>query len=67
MDLFEEWGLNVVRLGVMWPGVQPNATSTDTTYLDRVGRLIDALAKRGIFTIVDLHQVKNLLGNLGSY
>ena len=57
MDLFDEWGLNVVRLGVMWPGVQPNATSTDTRYLERVSRLIAALAEREIFTIVDLHQV----------
>jgi len=23
MKLFESWGINGIRLGVMWPGVEP--------------------------------------------
>lgn len=29
MALDEEWGFNVVRLGVMWPGVEPTPGQVD--------------------------------------
>ena len=29
LDLLQEWGFNVVRLGVMWPGVEPEPEKLD--------------------------------------
>lgn len=50
------WGFNVVRLGVMWPGVEPERGSYDRTYLATMRGVVDRLAARGIYTIVDFHQ-----------
>jgi len=56
MDLLRKWGFNVVRLGVMWPGVEPRRGDIDIRYLAEVSRLSSELAKRGVYTLVDLHQ-----------
>ncbi|CAK9048885.1 Endoglycoceramidase (EGCase) (Glycosphingolipid-specific enzyme) (GSL-specific enzyme) [Durusdinium trenchii] len=56
MDLLQEWGFNVVRLGVMWPGVEPEPGQVDQGYLQRVRYVVDELKKRGIHTLADLHQ-----------
>lgn len=56
MDLMQHWGFNVVRLGVMWPGVEPSRGKIDQGYLKEVVRLSEQLAKRGIYTVADLHQ-----------
>ena len=51
------WGFNVVRLGVMWPGVEPQENSFNLTYLTTIKELIIKMhEKYGIFTIVDVHQ-----------
>lgn len=56
MDLLQEWGFNVVRLGVMWPGVEPAAGEISEYYLKEVASVSDRLAARGVYTLVDLHQ-----------
>lgn len=56
IDLMRKWGFNVVRLGVMWPGVEPAKGQIDESYLKAVTGLSGDLAKRGIYTLVDLHQ-----------
>lgn len=56
MDDLRSWGLNVVRLGVMWPGVEPVQGQFNTTYLEVMHKLIDDFYKKGIYTIVDFHQ-----------
>jgi len=50
------WGFNVVRLGVMWPGVAPKKNETSKEYLDEVRKIVDILGKYDIYTILDLHQ-----------
>src|SRR3990167_2706406 len=47
---------NVVRLGVMWPGVMPTSGTVNATYLQVMRGIVDMLGARGIYTIVDLHQ-----------
>ncbi len=32
-SLLEEWGLNIVRLGTMWPGIEPERGSFDSSYV----------------------------------
>eukprot|EP00947_MAST-08B_sp_MAST-8B-sp1_P002435 g2435.t1 len=51
------WGINVVRLGVMWPGVEPVEGQYNATYLGVVKGLVDDLwINHGVRTIVDFHQ-----------
>ena len=50
------WGMNVVRLGVLWEAVVPVPGQVNETYLGHVSQLIDTLSAEGIYTIVDMHQ-----------
>jgi len=56
MDLMRKWGFNVVRLGVMWPGVEPRHGEIDEAYLREMVNITGELSKRGVYTLVDLHQ-----------
>jgi endoglycosylceramidase len=49
-------GFNVVRLGVVWAGVEPQPGVIDTAYLDSIGQTVQMLADHGIYTIIDMHQ-----------
>ncbi len=49
-------GFNVVRLGVIWAGVQPQPGVTDTAYLASIKQTVQILADHGIYTIIDMHQ-----------
>ena len=51
------YGLNIVRLGVMWPGIEPGAEGKyDSSYLDACETIVDNLASEGIYAILDVHQ-----------
>merc|ERR1719158_1668919 len=52
----KKWGFNVVRLGVMWPGVEPAPGKYNQTYLQVMRKLVDDMYAHGIYTIVDFHQ-----------
>ncbi len=54
--VFQALGLNVIRLGVMWPGVQPAAGVWDDAYLGAMKHLVDTAANFGIYTLVEFHQ-----------
>ncbi|CAJ1396445.1 unnamed protein product [Effrenium voratum] len=56
MTNLKAWGFNVIRLGVMWPGVEPAAGQYNQTYLKVMRKLVDDLYSHGIWTIVDFHQ-----------
>ncbi|KAH3759248.1 glycosyl hydrolase family cellulase [Pelomyxa schiedti] len=56
MEDLWNWGMNAVRLGVMWPGVEPSKGQYDTTYLSSMAKIASDLSAHGIYTIVDLHQ-----------
>ena len=55
-----EWmqrlGLNVLRLGLMWPGVEPVRGQYNETYLDKVDAIVTLAAAHGVYTLLDLHQ-----------
>jgi endoglycosylceramidase len=53
----KKWGFNVVRLGVMWPGVEPTARGLyNQTYLDQIETIVTNLGKSDIYVILDFHQ-----------
>lgn len=54
--LLRAWGMNVVRLGVMWPGVMPSKGYIDQSYLNHIEHIVNLLAKEGIYVILDMHQ-----------
>lgn len=55
-DRLEEWGFNLARFCVFWEGIEPEKGVFDEAYLDRVERLLDGAAQRGIYVMVDMHQ-----------
>ena len=52
----QRWGMNLVRLGVMWEGVERERGVYDDKYLDNIETLINKLGEAGIYTLVDAHQ-----------
>ena len=56
LDFYKEWGFNVVRLGVMWTGVEPQQGIYNESYISILENIIEKLSKRGIYVILDLHQ-----------
>jgi len=56
MANLKSWGFNAVRLGMMWPGVEPSEGQYNSTYLKVMRQIVDDLYSHGIYTIVDFHQ-----------
>ena len=52
----KKWGMNFVRLGVMWEAVERSPGVYDDEYLDKVDAMIQKLGDAGIYTLVDAHQ-----------
>jgi len=50
------WGVNFVRLGVMWEAVETSEGVYNTTYLNELNDLIYKLGEYGIYTMLDAHQ-----------
>ena len=51
-----KWGMNFVRLGVMWEAVERTEGVYDDAYLAKVETMINKLGEAGIYTLVDAHQ-----------
>ncbi len=56
LDLMAANGFSVVRLVVSWSSIEPEPGRYDADYLGRVRDLIEKLADRDMYTIVDMHQ-----------
>ena len=56
MQDLENWGFNIVRLGVIWEAVEKEPGVYDEDYLNKIEKLINELGDHGIYTIVDAHQ-----------
>lgn len=52
----KEWGINCIRLGIIWDGVEPSPGYIDNDYLEKIDRFIDLAGKNGIYVILDMHQ-----------
>jgi hypothetical protein len=51
-----EYGLNVLRLGAMWPGIEPTRGQYNPSYLDQLETIVSSAARHGIYTLLDGHQ-----------
>lgn len=50
------WGLNGVRLGVIWAAAMPRPGQPDADYLGWVAEQVDACHRAGLHVILDAHQ-----------
>ena len=50
------WGLNVVRLGTMWSGLEPREGYYDMEYVEKLKQIITNFKDNGIYVILDMHQ-----------
>ncbi len=55
-DWLAAHGFNSVRLGVLFAGVMPQPHVVDTAYLDKIDRVVQLLAARDIYVLLDFHQ-----------
>lgn len=55
-----EWmqrlGLNVLRLGVFWSGVEPTRGHYNESYLDELESIVQLAGDHGVYTFLDWHQ-----------
>ena len=51
-----DWGVTLVRLGVMWEAVERKQGVYDEQYLEQIDSIIKRLGDKGIYTMVDAHQ-----------
>jgi len=49
-------GLNVIRLGAMWPGVEPVKGTYNTSYVEELRKIVRICADQGISVVLDFHQ-----------
>ena len=49
-------GFNVVRVGILWEGVEPQPGVIDYNYLASINQTIQTLSNHGIYTVLDMHQ-----------
>jgi len=49
-------GFNVIRLGVIWDGVEPEPGVYDEKYLDEIEKRVSWAADNGLYVMLDMHQ-----------
>lgn len=55
-EKINSWGLNCIRLGVIWDGVEPEPGKYDEKYLDKLEAQVNLAAKNGQYILLDMHQ-----------
>lgn len=56
LQQLQSLGFNMIRLGVMWPGLESRPGVWNHTYLEEVRKLIVEASRYGIYTLLDMHQ-----------
>ncbi|MEN8120464.1 MAG: cellulase family glycosylhydrolase [Bacteroidota bacterium] len=53
---FKKWGFNVIRLGIIWDGLEPEPGVYNETYLKEIDKQIKMAEENGLFVFLDMHQ-----------
>ncbi|MCP4642840.1 MAG: glycoside hydrolase family 5 protein [bacterium] len=54
--LMRKWGMNCIRLGVIWDGLEPEPGKFDEEYLKKVDQRIQWAADNDLYVFIDMHQ-----------
>ena len=54
--LMHDWGLNCIRLGIIWDGLEPEPGQYDEAYLRQVDQRIAWARDHGLYVLLDMHQ-----------
>lgn len=54
--IMQRLGLNVLRLGMMWPGVEPQRGNYNMSYVQQLNKIVQTAAQYGVYTLLDMHQ-----------
>jgi len=55
-SFLQDLGVNVIRLGIMWAGVEPERGQYNASYLMAAKEMAAEAAHYGIYTLLDMHQ-----------
>ncbi len=53
---FRKWGFNVIRLGVIWDGLEPEPGVYNEAYLKKIEEQIEWAKDNNLFVFLDMHQ-----------
>ncbi|RLD57590.1 MAG: hypothetical protein DRJ05_09460, partial [Bacteroidetes bacterium] len=53
---FKKWGFNVIRLGIIWDGLEPEPGVYNEEYLQEIDKQIKMAEENGLFVFLDMHQ-----------
>ncbi|MBI9061276.1 MAG: cellulase family glycosylhydrolase [Marinilabiliaceae bacterium] len=53
---FNKWGFNVIRLGIIWDGLEPEPGQYDENYLKKIDQQIQWAEDNGVYVFLDMHQ-----------
>ena len=53
---FRNWGINCLRLGLIWDGVEPEPGKYDEKYLDAMEQKVKWAGEHHIYIMLDMHQ-----------
>ena len=56
MAIFKSWGLNAIRLGIIWDGLEPQPGEYNEEYLTKVDEMIQWAADHDLYVFLDMHQ-----------
>lgn len=56
MATFKSWGFNVIRLGIIWDGLEPEPGKYNEEYLQKIDEMIDWASDNGLYVFLDMHQ-----------
>ncbi|MCC6143343.1 MAG: cellulase family glycosylhydrolase, partial [Candidatus Hydrogenedentes bacterium] len=51
-----DWGMNCIRLGIIWDGLEPAPGQYDEAYLEKVDQRIAWAKEQGLYVFLDMHQ-----------
>lgn len=55
-EALRRMGFSLVRLGLIWDGLEPEPGKFDDAYLDKMEGLLDLCAEHGMYVMLDMHQ-----------
>ncbi|WP_341216346.1 cellulase family glycosylhydrolase [uncultured Wocania sp.] len=54
--MFKDWGFNVIRLGIIWDGLEPEPGKYNQEYLKGIDEMIQWATDNDLYVFLDMHQ-----------